>query len=1545
MKKKLRVKQFLSGMMAVVTLLSTAISPITAYAAEPEKTKVEYPAYEEIKEQLSADEVVTAKDYEVELGTKFDVEIDFTGIEIVDDDKVKVTFHEAKNEAGENFSTEKEDTYKAVYYVEPVSGHPVYQIHRNLVVKEPIQQASGENSSATGGEENADKTEEAEESAPETQAPSTEEGQTEDVDKSETDFDTEESEENVEIPESDETKAEESGDVLVNGEVEAVTIHTQDQSLKEATSSEAEEMIVLSAVSTQSSRSSNVSLEVGKTVYYPSNLGNYVTSYFHVNGHIAYCLESAKPTPAEGEYIANVISSNQSLQKALYYGYGGAGDVTGSYMADFDGDLKYVFTHIAASYFYCGMAGFAGCTMEDLQACGVLDWIHYLESQPMPPEPEIHFSSTREEAVVSGSEQKTGTIKLQGDSRNHISFSLLSDVTCHNNTTGAVTTSGSVTINGGESFYFTAPLTVTGTWDSGNLSGSIKKVWQALVVSTGDYSQDIGSGYYTEETAAPISFQIKWLDYAEVKVNKKDADTGNGLQGAVFGIYQDVNCTQLITTMAATNFSGTASVKIPKTQDTVYLKEITPPTGYQYNAESFNVKLDFGKTSSVSVPDKRVEAEIQLIKQDAETGESVAQGDASLKGAVYGLYARDSIVHPDGHTGTLYPKDSLVGTFTTDENGTAKLSGLYLGNYYAKEISAPEGYLTDEQEHEISCTYEGGNVAVVKRSCIVPETVKKQAFEIIKISTDGSSTETAVVEGAEFTIKLESDVKANGWDDARVYDTLITDGKGYAKSIELPYGTYHVKETKTPSDMNTTKDFYVTVSEDSRTPQVWRVFNDAPFKAYIRLIKKDVDTGNVVQIGGTTFKIRDLKTGEDVSMKVGSEHITTFTTDETGMVTTPLMMLPGEYEVYEITAPLGYVVKTESIPFTVTSKGEYHTDEDGDFVVDVEIHNAQQYGNVNLYKHGEALKKVEKEGGLVEMVKSLITGENRNLNFVYEDKPIEGSVFHIVCDEDIYTADQQTDEAGNRLIATYQGVELKKGAVAAILTTDKEGKAVAEKLPLGTYHVEETQASHGYVINETQDAFALEYAGQETALVYHDSDFSNERQKTALSLIKNSTKEKKTVEGAEYGLYAKEDIVSAEGEILVEADTLIETQTTDAEGKINFVADLPLGNYYVKETKAAPGYLLDEEGYEVDFTYQGQNVKVITNTLEVKDEPTTTEISKTDITTGEEVIGAKLEILDKSEKVVASWTSTEEKHIVYGLPAGDYVLRETSAPTEQGYVKAEDVAFTIEETGEVQKVEMKDDFTKIEISKVDITDGSTEVEGAKLYILDQDNKVLDSWVSAKEPHLIERLPVGKYTLLEEIAPKGYIISNKVTFEVKETGEIQKVTMEDAHAMGKIILNKTDKDTKKPLKGVEFTLYDSEGKELETLVTDSTGHAESKEYPIATFKDGKYDKQLTYTVCETKILDGYKLDNTKHEVKFEYVDDKTPVIEYTLDVTNEKISEKETPKTTSTPDTPSNTTTISAPKTGDDSNTAVLLLLMGISAGGAGLLFWFKKRKK
>ena len=252
----------------------------------------------------------------------------------------------------------------------------------------------------------------------------------------------------------------------------------------------------------------------------------------------------------------------------------------------------------------------------------------------------------------------------------------------------------------------------------------------------------------------------------------------------------------------------------------------------------------------------------------------------------------------------------------------------------------------------------------------------------------------------------------------------------------------------------------------------------------------------------------------------------------------------------------------------------------------------------------------------------------------------------------------------------------------------------------------------------------------------------------------------------------------------------------------------------------------------------------------------------------------------------------------------------------------------------------------------DYENEQNELNKIKLYILNENQEVMESWTSGDQPHYVEKLSVGTYTLLEETAPKGYIVANKVTFEVKDTGDVQGAKMEDEQAMGKVILNKTDKDTKKPMKGVEFALCDSKGKVLETLVTDSAGHAESKNYPIATFKNGQYKKAITYILKETKTLDGYQLDETEHKIQFEYVNDRTPVIEYTLDLTNKKAPEKDTPETSenqgvSTPGSHgSDATSVSnSPKTGDNTNIAIFVLALAVSAGCLGTVVTVKRKRK
>ena len=309
-----------------------------------------------------------------------------------------------------------------------------------------------------------------------------------------------------------------------------------------------------------------------------------------------------------------------------------------------------------------------------------------------------------------------------------------------------------------------------------------------------------------------------------------------------------------------------------------------------------------------------------------------------------------------------------------------------------------------------------------------------------------------------------------------------------------------------------------------------------------------------------------------------------------------------------------------------------------------------------------------------------------------------------------------------------------------------------------------------------------------------------------------------------------------------------------------------------------------------------------------------------------------MQILDQEGKVVEEWVSKKEAHVVYALAPGEYILHEEQAPTEQGYVRAEDVKFVVEETGDVQKVKMEDDHTKVSISKTDITDGK-EIEGAKLQILDQDGEVVESWTTGEE-HLIEYLPVGTYTLHEEAAVDGYIVANDVEFTVEETGEIQKVKMEDERAMGQLVIVKTDTDSKAALEGVEFVLLEKEtGKEVGRLKTGKDGKAVSELLPIGTYENGVFKEPITYVLKETATLKGYEKTEEEWEIVFTYQNDKTPVIEVVKEIQNKKI-----------PETPG--TVKPGPKTGDDTNWFLSLLALGVSAGMvAGLLYYRKRHKK
>ena len=435
------------------------------------------------------------------------------------------------------------------------------------------------------------------------------------------------------------------------------------------------------------------------------------------------------------------------------------------------------------------------------------------------------------------------------------------------------------------------------------------------------------------------------------------------------------------------------------------------------------------------------------------------------------------------------------------------------------------------------------------------------------------------------------------------------------------------------------------------------------------------------------------------------------------------------------------------------------------------------------------------------MTDDAVTGEDTDTgvfhDFVYEESGVEGAAFELYAKDTIYSPDGAKDEQGNPVI------RYEKDDLVATLVTDSEGKAVVNNLPLGSYYLKETVAGDHFVLNSEQKEFTLTAEDDTQAVVYEGVAYKNERQKISISVEKKDAVTEEKLEGVIFGLYAKEDILSQQSAVLVEKDTLLEKKATDEKGQLTFDSDLYHGKYYVKEEVRKPGYLPNEEIWEMDASYTDQNLAEIKLTKEVENQPTESQFTKTDATTGEELEGAKLQIIDQDGNIVEEWISTKEPHVVYGLPEGTYTLHEELPPYAEGYVSAEDIEFEVKEDGSETKVEMRDTYSKVEISKTDLTTGK-ELEGAKLQILNKDGEILEEWVTDGKPHLVEKLPVGEELILREItAPEGYEIAEDVKFTLEDTMEVQKVEMKDARTPETPGVPQTGDDHWKPI--LLFTL--------------------------------------------------------------------------------------------------------------------------------------------
>ena len=984
------------------------------------------------------------------------------------------------------------------------------------------------------------------------------------------------------------------------------------------------------------------------------------------------------------------------------------------------------------------------------------------------------------------------------------------------------------------------------------------------------------------------------LKRGSLEVIKNSED--NLVEGVKFHLYGTSLSGLPVDEYAVTNEKGVAKFSnVLISGDTPYVvEEVDTAVRYVVPA-SQTAPIEWEKVTSRTFVNVLKKFNVTVIKTDAETG--TAQGDASLAGAVYGIYKGEE----------------LIDTYTTDNNGQFTTIYYVCGDDWTiREISPSEGYLLDTTIHKVGAEATLYTVEYNSAKNDVNEQVIKGNIAIIKHTDDGETQIETPEVGATFEVYLKS---AGSFENAKETerDVLTCDENGFAQTKDMPYGIYTVHQTSGWEGRELMKDFDVFISADGQTYRF--LINNANFESYIKIVKKDAETGNTIPYAGAGFQLYDPN-GNLITMTFTYPEATTidtFYTTADGYLITPQTLEYGKgYSLVEVQAPYGYVLDSEPVYFDVEQSDS--TEESGITVIEVVRSNLAQKGTITVSKSGEMFSSVSENNGLYQPV--------------YAVGGLEGAVYEITAAEDIYTLDGT--------------LRAEKGEVVDTVTTGADGTAKSKELYLGKYEVREIEAPYGMVLNEEIHKVELVYAGQDVAVTETATSFYNERQRVEIDLTKSLDVDKDYGVGnngeifdVTFGLYAAEDLTAADGTVLP-ADGLIEIISFDENGYGKAATDLPFGSYYVKEISTNSAYIISDQKYPVTFEYAGQDTATVHITANdgeaIENNIIYGSVSgKKSDEDGKALGGAVIGIFKAGteeftkENAIQTTTSKDDGSFSFAkVPYGTWIIREIESP--KGFVLSEEeIAVTIGKVDEVVEIELINYFIQgnIELTKVDKDYPDNKLSGAVFEVFadtnkngefDKDDELLGEMSELDGGvYQMKELRYGKYFVREKTAPTGFVLDEKVyPVSIEENGKTYVVENEagkgfvNAAQTGSLKIVKTSSDGK--LEGFSFrvtgTDYDK------TFKTDKNG-----EIFIEDLRIGEY----TVSEVNDKASAGYILPADKQAtIKV----DATTVVQMHNEFRD-------------------------TPKTGDDFNPALWVSLAVISLAGAGVLGFvgFKNRKK